>query len=118
MGSSDRFDLFADPSLDVDGAAAAAPTDAPSSVTECPRCHRSLDEAVDRFYGPCTECRAELRAKFLDCTAHVLPTAEADDLLATFDTLATTELMRSALARMASSLAEMLDAPSDSASIS
>ena len=65
MGSSDRFDLFADPSSDVDGAAAGVPTDAPPSVTECPRCHRSLDEAVDRFYGPCSACRAELRAAFL-----------------------------------------------------
>jgi NMD protein affecting ribosome stability and mRNA decay len=30
------------------------------SIT-CPRCGSALDE---RFYGPCTACRAELRAKF------------------------------------------------------
>ena len=28
----------------------------------CPRCGQTRDE---RFYGPCTSCRAELRAKFL-----------------------------------------------------
>lgn len=27
---------------------------------ECPRCHTSVD---DRFYGPCTVCRSELRAQ-------------------------------------------------------
>ncbi len=27
----------------------------------CPRCGSSVDE---RFYGPCTSCRTELRAKF------------------------------------------------------
>jgi hypothetical protein len=31
------------------------------SVT-CPRCNATADE---RFYGPCTPCRAELRAKYL-----------------------------------------------------
>jgi len=30
------------------------------SIT-CPRCGAALDE---RFYGPCTSCRAELRSKF------------------------------------------------------
>lgn len=30
------------------------------SIT-CPRCGAALDE---RFYGPCTSCRTELRAKF------------------------------------------------------
>ncbi len=29
---------------------------------DCPRCQRG---AVARFYGPCEECRTELRAKFL-----------------------------------------------------
>jgi hypothetical protein len=29
----------------------------------CPRCARSTDEG-DRFFGPCTACRAELRAMF------------------------------------------------------
>ena len=38
-------------------AAALAPTD----VT-CPRCGTATAE---RFYGPCTSCRAELRMKFL-----------------------------------------------------
>jgi hypothetical protein len=33
----------------------------PMSVT-CPRCGATGDE---RFYGPCTSCRDELRAKFL-----------------------------------------------------
>jgi hypothetical protein len=28
-------------------------------VSECPRCHKSHSA---RFYGPCEECRAELRA--------------------------------------------------------
>ena len=28
----------------------------------CPRCGA---EASERFYGPCTSCRTELRAKFL-----------------------------------------------------
>ena len=28
----------------------------------CPRCGAEADE---RFYGPCTSCRTELRAKFL-----------------------------------------------------
>jgi len=27
----------------------------------CPRCHGPL---VDRYYGPCPECRAQLRARF------------------------------------------------------
>lgn len=26
---------------------------------ECPRCHTPVD---DRYYGPCTTCRGELRA--------------------------------------------------------
>ncbi len=37
----------------------AEPAAAPQS---CPRCGALLDE---RFYGPCTACRADLRAKFL-----------------------------------------------------
>ncbi len=28
----------------------------------CPRCASAVDE---QFYGPCTSCRTELRAKFL-----------------------------------------------------
>jgi hypothetical protein len=28
----------------------------------CPRCGTTVDE---RFYGPCSSCRTELRAKFL-----------------------------------------------------
>ena len=66
MGTADLFDLFADPG-DGDAVAAidAAVPASPPSVTECPRCHRPLDEAVDRFYGPCSACRAELRAAFL-----------------------------------------------------
>jgi len=28
----------------------------------CPRCGTACDE---RFYGPCTSCRAELRSKYL-----------------------------------------------------
>ena len=67
MGSSDLFDLFSDPPADDSATetAAAASGGAPSSITDCPRCRRPLDEAADRFYGPCTECRTELRAKFL-----------------------------------------------------
>ena len=29
---------------------------------ECPRCRSAVDE---QFYGPCTSCRGELRAKYL-----------------------------------------------------
>lgn len=29
---------------------------------ECPRCHASVTEP---FYGPCTGCRTQLRAKYL-----------------------------------------------------
>lgn len=68
MGSSDLFDLFADPPPDDVATPTVAVTGGStpsSSVTECPRCHRPLDESSDRFYGPCTECRTELRAKFL-----------------------------------------------------
>jgi hypothetical protein len=28
----------------------------------CPRCSNAVDE---QFYGPCTSCRTELRAKYL-----------------------------------------------------
>lgn len=29
---------------------------------ECPRCNTAVDE---QFYGPCTSCRGQLRAKYL-----------------------------------------------------
>ena len=29
---------------------------------DCPRCHRSVSA---RFYGPCDDCRTDLRVKFL-----------------------------------------------------
>jgi hypothetical protein len=29
---------------------------------ECPRCAATVD---DRFYGPCTACREQLRARFV-----------------------------------------------------
>ncbi len=29
---------------------------------DCPRCSNAVDE---QFYGPCTSCRAQLRAKYL-----------------------------------------------------
>lgn len=29
---------------------------------ECPRCERSVEE---RFYGPCTSCRTELKAAYI-----------------------------------------------------
>ncbi|MDO8363308.1 MAG: hypothetical protein Q7V88_10470 [Actinomycetota bacterium] len=32
------------------------------TTVTCPRCGA---EASERFYGPCTSCRTELRAKFL-----------------------------------------------------
>ena len=32
-------------------------------VSACPRCGTEMSE---RFYGPCTSCRAELRVKFLN----------------------------------------------------
>ncbi|MBU6315123.1 MAG: hypothetical protein KGR47_01335 [Acidobacteria bacterium] len=32
------------------------------TTVTCPRCGGTSDE---RFYGPCTGCRADLRAKFL-----------------------------------------------------
>ena len=34
-----------------------------SLTVTCPRCGGSVEDG--RFYGPCTSCRAELRAKFL-----------------------------------------------------
>lgn len=37
----------------------AAPVPAPAlTPMECPRCHEAIEE---RFYGPCSTCRAELR---------------------------------------------------------
>ena len=40
----------------------SAPSDlVPMSVT-CPRCGGAV---VERFYGPCTSCRDELRARFV-----------------------------------------------------
>lgn len=36
------------------------PTDTVDVV--CPRCGANVEE---RFYGPCTPCRSELRAKYL-----------------------------------------------------
>ena len=38
----------------------------------CPRCGESVAE---RFYGPCTPCRAELRAKYVG-EARVVEVAE------------------------------------------
>ncbi len=32
-------------------------------TSACPRCHAPITE--ERFYGPCTSCRAELRAKYV-----------------------------------------------------
>jgi hypothetical protein len=37
-------------------------TTSDTMAVTCPRCGSSRTE---RFYGPCTSCRAELRAKFL-----------------------------------------------------
>lgn len=59
MGSADvppldAFDLFQEP------------VDAPKDpMAQCPRCSRDLEVGAQRFYGPCADCRAELRAKFL-----------------------------------------------------
>jgi len=39
---------------------------------ECPRCRRSTDE---RFYGPCTACRDELKASVATSTRAVEATA-------------------------------------------
>lgn len=43
--------------------AGAAPTDGSgaeaSAGFDCPRCH---ERAVERFYGPCASCRADLRS--------------------------------------------------------
>jgi hypothetical protein len=38
----------------------------------CPRCGRDVEE---RYYGPCTACRDELRAAFL-CEGRVVEVAE------------------------------------------
>jgi hypothetical protein len=59
MGSSDvppleMFDLFQD-----------APAVVEDPMSRCPRCARELAPDAERFYGPCTECRAALRAAFL-----------------------------------------------------
>lgn len=37
-------------------------TEMDSTTVTCPRCGGTSEE---RFYGPCTTCRAALRAKFL-----------------------------------------------------
>lgn len=55
MASFDELGLFADPM-------SAAPVD---PMSRCPRCARSLSEGEERFYGPCTACRDELRAMFV-----------------------------------------------------
>ena len=34
----------------------------------CPRCAREVE---GRFYGPCTECRTELRIRFASAARHV-----------------------------------------------
>ena len=39
---------------------------------QCPRCRRDVEE---RFYGPCTTCRDELRAAFVRA-ARVVDVAE------------------------------------------
>jgi hypothetical protein len=39
---------------------------------QCPRCHRDVEE---RFYGPCTSCRDELRAAYVR-EARVVDVAE------------------------------------------
>lgn len=59
MSPADQFALFAPMEADAESSASA------SSGTACPRCGSLLDAAADRFYGPCTDCRAQLRAKFL-----------------------------------------------------
>jgi len=59
MGSADVpplevFDLFQE-----------VPAVVEDPMARCPRCSRELGEGEQRFYGPCGDCRAELRAKFL-----------------------------------------------------
>lgn len=61
MSPADQFALFAPMEADADAESSASV----SSGTACPRCGSLLDAAADRFYGPCTDCRAQLRAKFL-----------------------------------------------------
>ncbi|MEO5902178.1 MAG: hypothetical protein ABIR68_18885 [Ilumatobacteraceae bacterium] len=38
----------------------------------CPRCHADVEE---RFYGPCTSCRTELRSAF-QCEGRIVELAE------------------------------------------
>lgn len=59
MGSADVpplevFDLFQESPAVVD-----------DPMTRCPRCERALADGEQQFYGPCADCRRELRAKFL-----------------------------------------------------
>ena len=55
----------------------------------CPRCGAEADE---RFYGPCTSCRTELRAKFLS-DGRVVEVAEYEPVSYTHLTLPTSDLV-------------------------
>ncbi|MFM7045824.1 MAG: hypothetical protein ACKO27_04845 [Ilumatobacteraceae bacterium] len=59
MSPADQFALFAPMEADDEAESSA------SSGTACPRCGSLLDTSAERFYGPCADCRAQLRAKFL-----------------------------------------------------
>lgn len=61
MSPADQFALFAPMEAEADSES----SDSASSGTACPRCGSLLDAATERFYGPCTDCRGQLRAKFL-----------------------------------------------------
>lgn len=60
MSPADQFALFAPMETEADSESSAS-----SSGSVCPRCGSLLDAATERFYGPCTDCRGQLRAKFL-----------------------------------------------------
>ncbi|MEY4607182.1 MAG: hypothetical protein RLY45_1942 [Actinomycetota bacterium] len=60
MSPADQFALFAPMEAEADSESSAS-----SSGSVCPRCGSLLDAATERFYGPCADCRAQLRAKFL-----------------------------------------------------
>ena len=49
-----------------------SPVASPGVQLSCPRCGRDVDE---RFYGPCTTCRDDLRAAFVR-EARVVDVAE------------------------------------------
>jgi len=53
----------------VDGSGTVSGAD-PTITFECPRCHQPVEE---RFYGPCSTCRATLRSSAAEQAPQILP---------------------------------------------